>query len=243
MKAQEMIDSVAEVLQEDFNEPQVWTKSEILNYIDIGQKKFAKDTLLLERLSIERTFTGKTIYELINENITPCYIAYDNQEIDRITPQELDILDSDWLNTQGAPSSFYQKNLGLHKVGIYPSPNTDGSEVKFEDSYGVVRKVDINGMLQTFNQNYGVVRYLTYNNGEIYWLAGGVGDPRYSNPFGEVQDIKWSRSNLFYVSKVISDTIDTTDDSLSVNEHFDFVIRDYTLFQAFLREGDGKDTE
>jgi len=153
--------------------------------------------------------------------------------------------DADWLNTTGTPSNFYQDNISLKEIGLYPAPNADGAEVQFTDSYGIVTYIEINGVLQDFDadftSNYGVLVYASYNNGEAYFMPGGLGDPTHSNPFGALFESAWSRSNLFLISKTVSDEIDTEDDKLTINEGLDFVVRDYTAFQAYFREGDGQD--
>jgi len=242
MKAKNIIDNAAYLLNEDFSEPQIWRRSELLNYISAGQIELIRRAMLLEEFTIERAFNGKSIYVLPQNSIIPTYVAYDNQELERTRIKELDMIDTDWLNTSGTPKGFYQESVGLKQIGIYPSPNKDGTEVRLTDDYGIVTYVEITpeggtATLQTLEDgdDYGIMTYMTYNNGEIISTV----EPDY----GLLDASQWSRDNLTLILKTSAETVDSEDDSLSVNEGLDFVIRDYTVMQAFLREGDGRDLE
>lgn len=241
MNTEQIIDNASEVLHEDFTEPAIWSRSELLGYVDRGQFELARITLLLERIFIIRVFENKTIYELPVENIAPKYAAFNNDEILKINAYELDIIDTDWVNTTGTPSNFFQDNISLNDIGIYPKPTADGSEVLFTSSFGIVTYVEINSVLQTISSDYGLLTYLDYDQGETYFIPGGVSDPSHSNPYGIFNESEWTRGNLFLISKTSPDVIDTEDDKLTVNKGFDFIMRDYTLYQALFREGDGQD--
>lgn len=244
MNVEEIIDNVAEIVQEDFSTPSIWSRSEILSYINSGQKELVRLTMMIERFFIQTISDGKAVYDLPKENTAPKYVAFNNDEIHKAHTRELDVFDTDWENTTGTPGYFYQQNLSLNQIGVYPTPDTDGSEVIFSSNFGVARNIQINSVLQTFDSGLGVVRKVDYtidgDKSEVYFSPGGAGDPSHSNPFGRVNDMDWSRGNLTVISKSAPDIIDTENDKLTINPGLDFVVRDYSIFQSFFREGDGR---
>jgi len=244
--AYEIINTCADLLHEDFGDRAIWTRDELLKYVDQGQKEIAWRTISLGRVFSAMAVLDMSIYDLPDTGFVLDYLAYNDQEIFEAKIVDLDLADISWGNTTGTPSTFFKENISLDQFGVYPKPSAGGSETQWNGDRGVVRRIQLNPGTgkadQLFDSEYGSIRRVEFNNGWAYFSPGGEYAKR-SGSFGAVATLIWSKSNLFGIAKVLPDTITNEGDTLMINSSHGFLVRDYVMWRALARDGDGQDQQ
>lgn len=236
--ASDIIDRVADILHEDFGTNALWTRAELLKYVDQAQREIARRTRGLALLQEITPAQGTAAYDLPDLAFTPVYLSYNGQELSPATIQDLELKDQAWSETSGTPTTWYQETLGPNQVGLYPKPNINGSTQR-----GVVRRITIDdgagAVDQTLDSSYGVVRRETWSLGATTFVGNGEVQMHISTAF----TVSSQTGNLVMVNLVHPETIDEEVDKLMINTAYDFLVRDYVIWRALEREGDGQNME
>jgi len=135
-----IIDRVLTRLGESTTSPNFWTRAELLNYLDEGQKEFVKETEILTQKAIIEIVANQAQYALPTDMIRPVRVLYnDKTEIIPYSPLELDLNDTSWEADTGTPEYFY--HCDTRHIYITPVPTGVGDAFSASQETGVVASI------------------------------------------------------------------------------------------------------
>lgn len=127
MKVDDFIIEVGHVLQEDFTYAPLWTKAELLKYVQKTVDEFAEKTLMVDAPYISLV-GGATGEATVPQRFRSCYYnKYNDQPVDLVNISELDFVSQTWTTaaTATTPLAATVYGAGDNAVVRYvPRPNT-----------------------------------------------------------------------------------------------------------------------
>lgn len=128
MNAEDLINDVADILQEDFTYDVLWTKSEMLGYLRLVLREFSQRTLIADKMSL-RIVDSDGECALPSDFLQTYHVTFNGASTDVVTFTDLDLVENDWLDsdtgTVRACSVLGDANDSL--VRFVPVPSTLGT--------------------------------------------------------------------------------------------------------------------
>ncbi len=105
-----------------------WTETELYQWLDEAAKRLARNIgVFVERDASITIVTGTAVYNLPARHLSTIHMSISGASLYPSNVQELEALDSAWVETSGATSSFLNDNLGTASTRLYPNPDSDVS--------------------------------------------------------------------------------------------------------------------
>jgi hypothetical protein len=134
--ASDIIDKVADILQEDFGTAALWDRADLLKYVDSAVREISRRTGAVRKTFSIETASGTSSYPVPPEISVLDFVASRNKEVFSAMTNEIELHSLTWDSDQGAPMAFYQENTGTMRIGLYPKPSKSQTNVQsVQDGY------------------------------------------------------------------------------------------------------------
>ncbi len=101
-----------------------WSKTELIAFVDEYLKRLGRICgVFIARSTAFTIVAGTATYSLPTRHISTIRATWVGASLTPSSTDELELLDSDYLTTQGTPLYWYQDKIGIGKIGLYPVPN------------------------------------------------------------------------------------------------------------------------
>jgi len=118
---------VGETLTTDIvADPRFFTKAEVVEWIDIYRKDFARKTRTLYLSQSIDSVANQQEYTIDSKFINIKRLEYNKNKLFHITKEDLDNINENWQTADaGTPRWYYRE--GFLRIGLYPKPDTSGT--------------------------------------------------------------------------------------------------------------------
>jgi hypothetical protein len=155
----ELLDRAFNILQDTRSEQRSYTEVQLGAYLDRG--------ILLFRQEVEDKWyryqvplvANQSIYSFDSQHVRTQRLAFDDSTMEPLALIGLQAMDAKWQTTTGPePWAWTSDGLPHDQFMVYPKPTGSSADVvSFVGEYGVVVRVQADGVDQTFTQQTGLV--------------------------------------------------------------------------------------
>ncbi len=101
-----------------------WSETELYEWLDEAAKRLARGIgCFVERDASITIVTSTAVYSVPARHLSTIHAAIAGRALSPNNVQEVEALDSAWVETEGVTDSFLNDNLGTDAVRVYPAPD------------------------------------------------------------------------------------------------------------------------
>jgi len=107
-------------------DPRFFTKVEVIEWLDIYRKDFARRTRILYLSQSIDSVADQREYTINSKFINLVRVEYNKNKLSHITKEDLDLIYKDWqIADAGTPRYYYRE--GFLVIGLHPKPDVAGT--------------------------------------------------------------------------------------------------------------------